>query len=139
MDINEHENKLLKSLFIENASHPKNTISEGVMKHIDESSKVFEYRPIISKRNWMFISIGIAAIILLSFSFSSESTGFALPEAFYELGSGLKNLSLLFSSYTYAFQLPELSFTIKILMSLFIVIGSYFMVFYKWGYVFYHK
>ena len=133
MDTRDQEDELLKSLFRESASRSESGITEHVMKHIDQSSEVFEYKPVIGKKAWGLIVCGFLGLMLFALFYSGNLVLIETPELLSILSSGFTKLQLSFSLDLGNIRIPKPPATILLSIVAFNVIGVFLIVSYKWN------
>ncbi|MBX2873206.1 MAG: hypothetical protein KTR30_13930 [Saprospiraceae bacterium] len=126
-----NEDQFLKDLFKEGESKTSLNITEKVMHRIDHSSKVFEYKPLISKRNWIVMG-SLFFITLTYLIMKSEGLAISTPELIQVLNGGFLKVKDSFSLDWKPLQLPEVPSTLLIAIGAFNIIGLYLIASYKW-------
>ena len=122
----EREDELLRNLFSQGKSDPSQDITENVMKAIQESSKVYEYHPVIGKRVWILLALcfGVSMMYLLA-----QTKGIAI-----KIPGMINSIGLFFGKLTGSFklsldfQLPQIHSTYLLALSAIIIIGVYLMI-----------
>lgn len=127
------EDQLLKSLFAEGKEIPTSSISEKVMQHIEKSSEVFEYKPLIGKKAWIIIGSTFSAIMIYLISESTDTAALKTPELVTLLGSGFLKLKSSFSLEIGQIRIPQIPSTLLTAMVALIIVGVYLMFSYKWS------
>lgn len=119
--------KLLKDLFQKSSSLPDEMLKQRILELVTSKQEVFEYEPVISRKAWIVIVLGISAVLISLFLYEYSSS--------IEISSNLWYQRL--TDWSFALQLPELTFSMdlsqipsSIVMALVAVIicGVYFMI-----------
>ena len=127
-----HEDAFLKGLFQEHATKPDSDITGKVMQRIEQSSEVFEYKPLISQKAW--VMIGSAFVVAISYLIiKSEGIVIETPTLINLIGNGLGDLGNSFQVKWSIPQLPEIPMPLLVSFAAFNIIGVYLMISFKWS------
>lgn len=127
------EDDLLRNLFKESTTRSEERLTEKVMQRIDQSSEVFQYKPIISKRIWLWMSGGVLVLLLISYFSSSSWTFREAPDFLPLLGQAFDKVTHSFSFDPSKISLPVLSPVALVSISALNIIGVFLIVTYRWG------
>ncbi len=131
MNAMKEEDQFLKDLFKEGETKSSLDMTESVMHRIDNSSNVFEYRPLISKKAWTMIG----AIFLIAFIYllmQTESMAIKTPELIEVLNSGFLKVVNSFDLTWKPLELPQIPSTLLMALAAFNIIGVFLILSYKW-------
>ncbi len=124
---NHEEDQILKDLFYRSATVPDEALNERILEKVSINRKVFEYRPVISKKGWAAILSGLTLMIIILVVYDSALDMSPLKEQWFTI---LTNWTLPGGIFDMNFQLslPELTHPFLMACSALIVFGIYFMI-----------
>ena len=128
----DQDDQLLRKLFQQSDFKSIPDITERVMHRIDQSSELFEYRPVIGKKAWIAMGCIFSGLIIYLL-FQSGEMALQPPKLMTLLGGVFQKLGGSFSFELNQIRFPEIPSTLLIAVAAFNVIGIYLMISYRWS------